>query len=271
MRTIVIYILLLCFSSALLSAKQEPALRVAVIGGITTSGMWEKIIQAFEKTYNIPVEVVVSGPKHELDTYVRSHKVDLVTMHSSDTMVDLAADGIVENLTPWVRNSQMLVGDLSNPAKIDTNDSLDDAMKKIVQSNSPVLIHASNGTFEVFSDVSSSYKLAPSQIHLITNKYGFLDDVAKLKGYTFLGVIPFLIQKQHNPNMQGFIFDDGKLRRPYLVAIGTKKRIGIARHKNAKKLLDFLTSEKTQQIIKNFRIKGFNNTPVFFPIKQQGQ
>lgn len=267
MRTIIIYILFFCFSSALLHAKQEPALRVAVIGGITTSGMWEKIIQEFEKTYHIPVEVVVSGPKHELDLYVRSHEVDLVTMHSSDTMVDLAADGIVENLTPWVRNSQMLVGDLSNPAKINNNDSLDDAMKKIIKSNSPVLIHASGGTFEVFNDVSSSYKLAPSQIHLVATKYGFLDDVAKLKGYTFYGVIPFLMQKQHNSNMQGFIFDDKKLRRPYLVAIGTKKYIGTERYQNAKKLLEFLTSKKTQQIIKNFRIEGFDSTPVFFPIK----
>lgn len=266
MRTI-IYVLLFCFSSSQLYAKQEPALRVAVIGGMTMSGMWDKIAQAFEETYHIPVEVVTSGPKHALDTFSRSHEVDLVTMHSSDTMVDLAADGIVEDLTPWARNSQMLVGDRSNHARIESGDSLDIAMQKIVRSNSPILIHASGGTFEVFNDVSSSYQLSPGQIHLITTKQGFLDDVAKLKGYTFYGVIPFLMQKQHNPNMQGFIFDDKKLRRPYLAAIGTKERIGKTQYKNAQKLLMFLTSTRAQQIIKNFRIEGFDDTPVFFPVK----
>lgn len=266
MRTIIVYIILFC-STTLYAANQQPPLRVAVIGGMTMSGMWEKVAQAFEETYHIPVEVVVSGPKHELDIYARSNEVDLVTMHSSDTIVDLAADGIVEDLTSWARNSQMLVGDRSNPARIDAGDLLDNAMQKIVRSNSTILIHASGGTFEVFNDVSSSYKLSPGQIHLITTKHGFLDDVAKRKGYTFYGVIPFLMQKQHNPNMQGFIFDDKKLRRPYLVAIGTKERIGKTQYKNAQKLLMFLTSKRAQQIIKNFRIEGFDDTPVFFPVK----
>ncbi|MBN2721585.1 MAG: hypothetical protein JXQ77_02055, partial [Campylobacterales bacterium] len=109
MRTI-IFILLFCFSSVQLYGKQEPALRVAVIGGMTMSGMWQEVAKVFEETYHIPLEVVATGPKHELNLYCRTHQVDLVTMHSSDTMVDLAADGIVENLTPWARNSQMLVG-----------------------------------------------------------------------------------------------------------------------------------------------------------------
>ncbi len=266
MRTI-IFILLFCFSSVQLYAKQEPALRVAVIGGMTMSGMWQEVSKAFEEAYHIPVEVVVSGPKHELDKYSRTHKVDLVTMHSSDTMVDLAADGMVENLTPWARNSQMLVGHMSNLAHIDENDSLEEAMQKISQTNSPILIHASGGTFEVFNDVASSYKLSPGQIHLITAKHGFLDDVAKLKGYTFFGVIPFLMQKQHHPDMHGFIFDDTKLRRPYLAAIGTKENIGALQHQNAQKLLLFLTSKRVQNLIKNFRLNGFDKTPVFFPVK----
>ncbi|MCD6654245.1 MAG: substrate-binding domain-containing protein [Sulfurovum sp.] len=266
MRTIV-FIFIVCFSAVQLDAKQEPALRVAVIGGMTMSGMWDKVAQAFEEAYHIRVEVAATGPKHVLDTFSRAHEVDLVTMHSSDTMVDLAADGIVEDLTPWARNSQILVGDRSNPAQIDAGDALDIAMQKLVRSHSPILIHASGGTFEVFNDVSSSYKFSPGQIHLVTTKHGFLDDVAKLKGYTFYGAIPFLMQKQYNPNMQGFTFDDKRLRRPYLAAIGTKERIGEIRYQNAQKLLMFLTSKKAQQIIQNFRIEGFSDTPVFFPVK----
>ncbi len=267
MRKILILIGLFWVNLAVADTAKYPPLRVAVIGGMTMSGMWQDVSKAFEEAYNIPVEVVVSGPKHELDAYSRAHKIDLITMHSSDTIVDLAADGIVENLTPWARNSQMLVSHMSNPAHIDANDSLKEAMQKISQTNSPILIHASGGTFEVFNDVSSFYKLSPGQIHLITAKQGFLNDVAKLKGYTFFGVIPFLMQKQYHPDMHGFVFDDAKLRRPYLAAIGTKENIGKLQHQNAQKLLLFLTSKRVQNLIKNFRLNGFDKIPVFFPVK----
>jgi len=268
MRTIIIYIILFCLGSTTLYAAKQPPLRVAVIGGMTMSGMWQEVAKAFEEAYHIPVEVVASGPKYELDKYCRAHPVDLVTMHSSDTIADLAGDGIVENLTPWARNSQMIVADRSNPAGLDADDSLEHAIQKIGHTNAPMLIHASSGTFEVFSDISHSYNLKSDHIHLITTKHGFLNDVARLKGYTFFGTIPFLMQKQHHPNMRGFIFEDKLLRRPYLAAIGTKTNIGATQHQNAQKLLHFLTSKKVQYLIKNFRIQSFEDTPVFFPVKQ---
>jgi ABC-type tungstate transport system permease subunit len=234
------------------------------------SGMWQEVAFAFEERYHIPVKVVVSGPKHELDAYTRTHEIDLVTMHASDTMVDLAADCFVEQLTPWVRNAQMLVGHNSNPAGIDANDTLQQALEKISLSDADFLIHASGGTFEVFNAIHSRYHFNPDagRLHFTVKKRGFLEDVARMKGYTLFGVIPFLMQKQSHPAMQGFVFDDPTLRRPYLAAIGTKKRLGETQHEQARLLLAFLGSTRVQELIRTYRINGFENYPVFFPIKQ---
>lgn len=265
MRSIIATITVLWLSAAALQAS-EGALRVAVIGGMSMSGMWQKVAEAFEAHSGIAVETVVTGPKDELDGYCRAHPVDLVTMHSSDTMADLAGDGLFERLTPWARNAQMIVGSRSNPARIAPEDSLEQALQKIAASGAPFLIHASGGTFEVFGNLASTYGFEPS-VRFTTAKRGFLHGVARDGGYTLYGVIPFLMQKQHHEEIAGYFIDDPALRRPYLAAIGSSHRIGAERHRNAEKLLAFLTSETAQNIITTFRIGGFEKTPVFFPVK----
>lgn len=268
MRKALIALILFSLSAVTLAGADTPPLRVAVIGGMVMSGMWAKVAEAFEEHYNIPVKLMVSGPKHELDTYTRTHPVDLVTMHASDTMVDLAADGFVEELTPWVRNAQMLVGHSSDPAGISSEKSLKQALTKIDLSGAPFLIHASGGTFEVYSAMRAKYGFNPqeNQIRFTTKKRGFLNDVARLKGYTLYGVIPFLMQKQSHPEVKGFVFDDPALRRPYLAAIGTKEHIGPTQYEHARLLLAFLNSEQLQELIRSYRINGFENQAVFFPI-----
>ena len=75
------------------------------------------------------------------------------------------------------------------------------------------------------------------------------------------------MQKHYNSDVMGFIIEDESLQRPYLAAVGTPKRIGKERYDNAQLLLQFLTSSEVQTMIRNFRLKDFSDTPVFFPIK----
>ncbi len=249
-------ITLLCVTT-FLHAKEGP-LKVAVIGGIVASGMWDKIADAFEKRYGIKTEIAVSGNKKILDAYVRKNSVDLVTMHSSDTISNLVADGLFEDLIPWVRNAQMIVGVRTNPAAIEPDDTLTEALKKIQQSKASFVIHPSGGTFEVFHAVKERYNFTPNTIFL-KRKGGFFKEVVAKDGYTLFGVIPFLLKKHHNPMIKGYYREDESLKRPYLAAI--------AKNKKAKKLLEFLTSNEIQNIISSYRIDGFEKYPVFFAVK----
>lgn len=267
MRSIIATITVLWLAAVSLHAS-EPVLRVAVIGGMSMSGMWQKVAEAFEAKSGIAVETVVTGDKHTLDAYCRTHPVDLVTMHSSDTISDLAADGFAERLTPWARNAQMIVGSRSNPARIAEGDSLEQALQKIAASRSLFLIHASGGTFEVFANLRSAYGFEPN-VRFTTAKQGFLNEVARDEGYTLYGVIPFVMHKQHHPRIEGHFIDGAALHRPYLAAVGSREQIGEERYRAASKLLAFLTSEETQNLIQSFRIEGYEKLPVFFPVRQQ--
>lgn len=270
MRSVIKAVTFLLIGTLTLSASEQP-IRVAIIGGMTMSGLWQKVAASFESTHHIPVEVVITGTKHELDVYTRSHTVDLITMHASDTMVELASSGYVEKLTPWAHNAQMILGTIANPAHITEDEPLASALEKICRSDTPFFIHASGGTFEVYSQLSYHYDFNPTDQNIVftTKKRGFMKDVVEKNGYTLYGVIPFIMQKQHHPQIKGFIFDDPKLRRPYLAAVGTSSRITQEQYKKSLKLLNFLTSESTQTMVKDFRIDGFENIPVFFPNIQQ--
>lgn len=263
-KIVLIFTLLL---SVNLYADAKP-LRVAVIGGITMSGLWEEISTAFEKRYGIQTELVVTGPKGVLNAYTRNHPVDFITMHSSDTISNLASDGMIEGLTPWIHNAQMLLSEQSNPAKISDSDTLEAALNKIVDSNSTFMIHLSGGTFEVFHGLGSRYGFHPKVV-LTEKKQGFLEDVVSHQAYTLFGVIPFLMKKHSNPEIKGYMIDAEALHRPYLAATGTIDRIGKERYRSAKLLVQFLVSHEVQTLIRNFRLNDFPKVPVFFPLKMK--
>lgn len=261
----IVLILTLLFSAHLYADTKT--LRVAVIGGITMSGLWEQVSIAFEKKYGIKTELAVTGPKKGLNQYCHKHPVDLITMHSSDTISNLASDGFIEQLTPWIHNAQMLISEKSNPAQLSNSDTLEAALKKIVNSKSTFIIHLSGGTFEVFHGLRSQYAFHP-KIIMTEKKNYFLGDVVSHQAYTLFGVIPYLMKKHFNPNIKGYLIDAEALHRPYLAATGTIDRIGKERHRNAKLLLQFLTSPEVQNLIRDFRLKAFPQVPVFFPIKK---
>ena len=260
LRTFVLPLLCVGF----VHAKETP-LKVAVIGGMVSSGMWERVEAAFEAREGIDIAVEVSGNKKELDDYVRAHQVDLITMHSSDTISDLVADGLFERLTPWTRNAQMLVGAKTNPADIKPSDTLAEALHKIEKTKTPFLVHPSGGTFEVVSALKEHYNFHPATIFL-ESKRGFLKEVAEQNGYTLFGVIPFLMQKEHHAKIQGYYIEDKKLQRPYLAAIAHPSKVTKEAHAKAQKLLAFLTSKEAQEIVASYRMEGFEAYPIFFPI-----
>ena len=92
--------------------------RCAVIGGMTMTGLWPEIAKKFEAETGIKAEVVITGPRPELDKAMREGKADFLTMHSGDITTDLVADGFGVNMRPWTRNELCIVGPPDDPAQV---------------------------------------------------------------------------------------------------------------------------------------------------------
>jgi tungstate transport system substrate-binding protein len=243
--------------------------RCAVIGGMTDTGFWQALGERFEKATGFKLDVVATGPKHEITGVFRRGEADLVTMHASDTIINLVADGYGENPQPWARNDLLLVGPKDDPAGIQGMSDAVAALEKIIDAKSKLLVHQSLGTNEVLHDLLAAGDLTldpEATISLPSDRHRqLLQRAAREHAYTMVGRIPFRNGKITNEGLVIMVQGDPRMRRPYVVAVSTRER-GSPRHKAACRLAEFLRAAETQRWIADFGRGALDDRPLFFPV-----
>ena len=114
-------------------------IRVAVIGGMVETGFWQALAERFEQSTGnrYKIEVVAVGPKHIIADAFRKGQADLITMHASDTIINLVADGYAVDPQPWLKNDLVIVGPPDDPAGIRGMRSAAEALAKIASAARP--------------------------------------------------------------------------------------------------------------------------------------
>src|ERR1700688_2174620 len=74
-------------------AEERRPIRVAVIGGMTMTGMWDKLAAQFEADTGWKTQLVITGPKAVISAPFKRCEIDVLTMHTADKTTDLVADG----------------------------------------------------------------------------------------------------------------------------------------------------------------------------------
>ncbi|MBL9124295.1 MAG: substrate-binding domain-containing protein [Planctomycetaceae bacterium] len=248
--------------------------RCAVIGGMTDTGLWQGIAERFTQATGIEVELVATGPKHLIAEPFRRGEADLITMHSSDTIINLVADGLGENPQPWLRNDLLWVGPKADPAQIRGMTDGVAALAKIIQSKSQLLVHQSLGTNEVLHDLLWAGELELDLEHTVTlpsdRHRQLLERAAAENAYAIVGRIPFLNGKIADGGLELMVQGDPRMRRPYLAIVAAADRIPAPQHRAATKLAEFLRAPETQQWIADFGRGALDQQPIFFPVTVPG-
>jgi tungstate transport system substrate-binding protein len=274
---------LVCLVGAIAAGRvraQEPparpqTVRCAVIGGLTQTNLWNDLADRFERASSHQVELVASGPKHVVADAIVEGKADLATMHASDAIVNLVADGYAADLQPWLRSDMILVGPASDPAGIRGEQDAVRALEKIIATKSRFLIHASAGASEVLHDLlaAGSLTLDPERtLSLPSDKHRQMLRRAEADGaYTLVGRIPFLNGKLEQGGLEIMVQGDARLRRPYLVVVardGTgSSGEDSERRAAARELAAFLCSQETQRWIAEYGRGQLDDQPLFFPVE----
>jgi tungstate transport system substrate-binding protein len=249
-------------------ASSQQTVRCAVIGGIVETGLWSELSKRYQEATGVAVEVVASGPKHEIAQAIPNGQADLVTMHACDTIINLVADGHASDPQPWMKNDFLIVGPASDPAGIHGETSAVTAIRKIVESRSKLLIHASLGVQEVLEGLLAEAHVeldAESTLMSPVDKHRQMVLRAGKEGaYTLVGRIPFLNGKIPNRDLEIMVQGDPRLRRPYVVVVANPQ--GQARGEAAGRFARFLRAPETQAWIANFGRGQFDDQPLFFPI-----
>lgn len=239
-------------------------IRVAVIGGMMETGFWPEIAARYERLTGNTVEVVASGPKPQVIAAFRAGGIDLITVHASDAMVNLVADGLARDPQPWARNDLVIVGPADDPAGIRGKKDAVVALDKIIGSRAPLLIHASTGADGVLHDLTEigHLHLDPTATVMFgeDNQHAVLDKAAALHAYTMVGRIPFISGKLRAAGIELMVQGDPRMRRPYLVEVAANAPDG------AKDLAAYLRQPETQDFIAAFGVGKYDDLPLFFPV-----
>ncbi len=248
-------------------APDRPApatIRVAVIGGMVETGLWAAVAERFQLLTGHRVELAASGPKSKVVAAFRRGGIELITVHASDAMVNLVADGLARDPQPWARNDLVIVGPAADPAGVRGERDALAALRKIVAAKAPLLVHASHGADGVLHDVRGEGGLALDRnATLLFNEerpQAVLRRAAEVGAYTIVGRIPFVSRKLWAEGIELMVAGDPRLRRPYLVEVSTSA--GPA----ARELAAFLRQREVQDLLATFGKGKYDDQPLFFPV-----
>ncbi len=236
---------------------------------MTDTDFWQTVSERFQKATGIKTSIVATGPKHVIAKSFRRGEADLITMHASDTIINLVADGLGVNPQPWARNDLLLVGPADDPAGIKGMSDAVEALKRIIESRSRFLIHQSLGSNEVLHDLLTEDGLELDTETTVVmpsdRQRQLLKRAAKEHAYTIVGRIPFLNGKIANEGLEIMVAGDDRMRRSYVVVVGAD-RSDEQRYRAACRLAEFLRTPETQRWIADFGRGELDDRPLFFPV-----
>lgn len=235
------------------------------------TGLWPQIAKMFEAESGYRTEVVVTGPRPDLDQAMRAGKVDLLTMHSGDITTDLVADGYGVNMRPWTRNELCILGPPSDPAHIRGMTNGAAALRKIAEARARFVDFQGIGSRELVHNLWRLAGVEPKGDWVIrddtVSKWDILQFARSNQAYVVTGYIPAHFQKMRSEGMEILVKDDPSMRRPFIVMEANPKKFPTGNYDGARALSDFLLSPKIQNFLLTFGGQTNGPGPLFFPVE----
>jgi tungstate transport system substrate-binding protein len=248
----------------------NPPVRVAVIGGMIMTGVWQGIAKQFEADTGYKVKVTMAGNREVLVESFRKGEADFLTMHSTDEATDLVADGYAQGMKPWARNELIIVGPPADPAHIKGMTDGAAALRKIAQAHAPYVDSFDAGARLIADKMWKKAGLVPLGDWVLKDEsdhgQGVVTFAQKHHAYVIVGRIPVVKGKINSDGMEIMVRGDPDMRRPFVVMVANPKRFPQANVAGAQALADYLTSDKGQQFLKDFAAKQPDGVPLFYPI-----
>lgn len=249
---------------------EQSIVRVAVIGGMTMTGLWNEVSRMFEKESGYDVKLIVTGPRSKLAQAFREGKVDLLTMHSGDITTNLVAEGYGVRMRPWTQNDLVVVGPVSDPAGIRGLNDGAAAFRRIAATGAHFVDFQDIGSREVCHNLWKKAGIRPRGDWFL--KDGSIDHLdilnfaAKHNAYVVVGRIPVLFGKLKAEGMEVLVENDPAMRRAYIVMEANPKRFPQANITAAQCLSDFLFSDQVQDFLAKSSLNRRKGLPLFHPV-----
>jgi tungstate transport system substrate-binding protein len=247
-----------------------PFVRVAVIGGMTFTGFWGDLAKRYELQHGVHIQLISTGEKNDIASAFKRGDIDVITMHASDTIINLVADGYAMDPQPWMRNDLVIVGPPADPAGIRGMADAAAALRKIALAKASFVVHSSLGAQEVLLNIMEPNQITLDPAHTTVmfddQQRSVLTLAGNLRAYTLVGRIPFRTGRLPNNGLVMMVQGDPRLCRPYIVAVANPALAGGHHLADARKFAASLRSPDTQHWIASYGKGLIDDRPLFFPV-----
>ncbi len=247
------------------SAAQRP-IRLATTTSTDNSGLLQQLLPPFEKQTGYQVHVVAVGTGKAL-RMGRDGDADVLLVHAYDDEIKFVNAGFGVNRRDVMYNDFVIVGPESGGAKIQgLNDALA-ALARIQQAKGPFVSRGDDsGTHKREQRLWRQAGITPGGAWYREAGQGMgkvLQMTEELDGYTLTDRGTWLAHKATLPHLKLLVAGDERLYNRYGILAVSPERFPDINFQGAMRLIQWVTSQQGQDIIKNYRI---NNETLFFPL-----
>jgi tungstate transport system substrate-binding protein len=267
-RLLLLLAALLC-TSAYATEKPTQHLKVAIVGGPVLAGLWPVLAKDIKQATGITVDTVAAAPKETVVPFFAQGKADLLLIHGSDEAFALLAARLAAPLRAWAMNEHVFVGPEDDPAHIADAPNGSEALRRIAQTDSPLIGFRDPGSFTILQKLWRNTGLRPGPRQQLADDaespQRVLESAARQGAYAVVGHIPVAFGKMPSAGMKVLVKGDPLMRRVYVaIEPGPRHPATKIARKNARKVADYLLSPRGQAAL----IKADTELggPWFFPL-----
>ncbi len=246
---------------------ENPSIVVASTTSTQQSGLFPKLLPAFEKETGISVRVVAVGTGQALDIGRRGD-CDVVFVHDRVAELAFLAEGHGVKRYPVMYNDFVLIGPKSDPARVAGGTDIAVALRAVNAARAPFVSRADkSGTYEAELrlwkeagiDIAATkgpwYRETGSGMGPALNTASAMDAYVLSDRGTWLNF--------HNRGNLGVVVQgDKRLFNQYGVMLVNPDKHPSVKKDLGQKFIDWLVSPRGQAVIAEYRIDG---EPLFFP------
>jgi tungstate transport system substrate-binding protein len=240
------------------SANAADILRLATTTSTENSGLLEYLLPAFEKESGYRVHVIAVGTGKAL-RLGRDGDVDIVMVHAPGAEAKFVNEGYGVERVPVMYNDFVIVGPESDPANIAGSSSLAEVMQKIARTESSFISRGDDsGTHkkELGLWAKAAIQTNGEWYREVGQGMGKVIQIAgEMEAYTLTDRGTWLAYQDRSP-LKVVFEGDKSLFNPYSIMAINPKKYADLNHRGAEALINWITSQKAQTLIGQFRLHG---------------
>ena len=240
----------------------EPANRIIVLATghtLRDSGLLDVLIPVFEKTTGYIVRPIAIGTGQALAMGKRGD-ADILLTHDPEAEIPLVMEGYFINRRQFMHNDFVIVGPAQDPAKVARTKSAAAALRQIAEAKVTFVSRGDDsGTHKREQALWKAAGLSPTRIWYIEAGQGMgatLGIASQKQAYTLTDRATFL-NLQKTLGLQILLEGDPVLLNLYSVMEVNPAKHPKANHAGARAFSDFLISDETRGLIRDFGKERF--------------